>query len=48
MMVIRSQQEQIRKALGLYSKKYETILLMGDYYVDIKETNGKVFATNIS
>ena len=35
--------EQIRKALDIYSKKYENILLMGDYNVDVKETNMKVF-----
>ena len=35
--------EQIKKALDIYSKKYENILLMGDYNVDVKETNMKVF-----
>ena len=35
--------EQIRKALDTYSKKYEHILLMGNYNVDVKETNMKVF-----
>ena len=27
----------------IYRKKYENILLMGDYNVDVKETNMKVF-----
>ena len=40
--------EQIRKSLDIYSKKYENILLMGDYNVDVKEKNMKVFGTNIS
>ena len=35
--------EQIKKALDMYSKKYENILLMGDYNVDVKEANMKVF-----
>ena len=35
--------DQIWKALDVYSKKYENILLMGDFNVDVKETNMKVF-----
>ena len=34
---------QIRKALDISSKKYLDILLMGDYNVDLKETNMNVF-----
>ena len=35
--------KQIRKALDIYSKKYENVLLMGDYNVNVKETNINVF-----
>ena len=35
--------EQILESVRCYSKKYENVLLMGDYNVDIKETNVTVF-----
>ena len=35
--------EQIRKTLDIYIKKYENILLMLNYSVDVKETNMKIF-----
>lgn len=31
------------KALDIYRKKHENILLMGDYNIDVKETNIRVF-----
>ena len=31
-----------RKPLAIYTKKYENILLMGDYNLVVKETNMKV------
>ena len=40
---VSAQLEQIWKASDVSSKKYENILLMGDYNVDVKETNMKAF-----
>ena len=42
-IIVSTHLEQTTKALDRYRKKYENILLMGHYNVDIIETNMKVF-----
>ena len=40
--------EQISKALDVFRKKYEDVLLMGDYNVDVKEANMNIFCNQLS
>ena len=39
--------EQIWRALDVYGKRYENVLLTGDYNVDVKETIMKVFCNQL-
>ena len=41
--IVSAQLEQIWKALDVSSKKYENVLLMCGYNVDVKKTNMKAF-----